>query len=146
MPLVSTGPEVFVMSSDTGDTVVDELTSQDVLEVLEQDLCQIEGEDQPIATRTDSEDDPLVEEPLRENGPGPPVEGDVHREDESDTASVVHNRFHRNRLILNFARDREGDSSGAAEMELQTCNDTVEETQDVLFVPIWRRCSKSVLV
>ena len=49
MPLVSMGPEVFAMSSDIGDTVVDELTPQDVLDALEQDLCQIEA-DQPIAT------------------------------------------------------------------------------------------------
>ena len=40
VPLVSTGPEVFAMS-----------------DALEQDLCQIEAEDQPIATRKDSEDD-----------------------------------------------------------------------------------------
>ena len=133
MPLVSTGPEVFAMLSDIGDTVVDEPTPQDVLEALEQDLCQIEVEDQPIATRIDSEDDLLVEEPLRENGPGPPVEGDVQREDESDTGSVVHNRPQRRRLILNFARDR--DSSGEAEMEHQERIDTVEEPQDVLFVP-----------
>ena len=53
MPLVSVGPEVFVMSSDIGDTVVDEPTPQDVLDALEQDLCQIEG-DQPSATRKDA--------------------------------------------------------------------------------------------
>ena len=62
------------MSSDIGDTVVDEPTPQDVLEALEQDLCQIEVEDQPIATRKDSEDDFLGEGPLVGNEPVPPVE------------------------------------------------------------------------
>ena len=38
-------------------------------------------------------------------------------------------------MILNFARDREGDSSGEAEMERQERNDTVEEPDDVLYVP-----------
>ena len=38
-------------------------------------------------------------------------------------------------MILNFARDREGNSSGEAEMEHQERNDTVEEPDDVLYVP-----------
>ena len=63
-----------------------------MLEALEQDLCQIEVEDQRIATRKDLEDDLLVEEPLRDNGLGPPVEGVVQREDYSDTENVVHFR------------------------------------------------------
>ena len=61
------------------ETVVDEPTPQDVLEALEHDLCQIDVEDQPIATRKDSEDDLLVEEPLRENGPSAQ---ELFREDE----------------------------------------------------------------
>ena len=40
---------------------------------------------------------------------------------------MVHNRLQRRRLILNFARDREGDSSGETEIEHQE--------QDVFFVP-----------
>ena len=38
-------------------------------------------------------------------------------------------------MILNFARDREGDNSGEAEMEHQERNDTVGEPDDVLYVP-----------
>ena len=79
MQLVSTGPEVFSMSSDIGDTAFDEPTPQDVLDALEQDLCQIEADNQPVATRKDSEDD-LLE-------PAPPVEV-VQREDQSDTESA----------------------------------------------------------
>ena len=93
------------MSSDIGDTVVDEPTPQDVLDVLEQDSCQIEG-DQPIVARADAEDDLL--EPA-------PVEV-VQKE--SDTESV---------------HTREGDSNG--EVEHQERNDTVEEPDDVFFVP-----------
>ena len=48
----------------------------------------------------------------------------------ADTESV-HNQPQRRRLILNFARDREGDSSGEAEMEHQERNDTVDEPDDV---------------
>ena len=57
-----------------------------------QDLCQIEVEDRRIATRKDLEDDLLVEEPLRDNELGPPVERVVQRKDYSDTESVVHFR------------------------------------------------------
>ena len=106
-----------------GDTVVDEPMPQDVFDALEQDLCQIEG-DQPIAAREDAEDDLLEPAPIEV----------VPREDQSDTESV-HSQPQRRRLILNFARDREGDSSGEAEMEHQERNDTVEEPDDVLFVP-----------
>ena len=149
MPLVSTGPEVFAMSSDIGDTVVDEPTPQDVLDALEQDLCQIEG-DQPIVARADAENDLLEPAPFEV----------VPKEDQSDTESV-HTQPQRRRLILNFARDREGDSNGEVEMEHQERNDVVEEPDDVLYVPharastpsspvwtklIWRRCSKSELV
>ena len=99
----------------------------------EQDFCQIEGDDQPLATRIDSKDDPLVEGPVRETQePGPPIEGDVQSEEESDTESLVHNRFQR-RLILNVARDPKWDSGGEAEMEHQERDDTVEEPQDVLW-------------
>ena len=119
---MSTGPEVFAISSDIGDTVVDEPTPQDVLDTF---LSKIYARLRAINQLLQAE----VEDDLLEPAQVFP------EEDQSDTESEHTSQEEGGGLILNFARDREGDSNGEAEMEHQERNNTVEEPDDVLFVP-----------